>query len=619
MGMMLSDVNFERLNKLIANYGSLGSLGVSDDYRVGGRIYSQLSQLNRVKKSCLKRHNRMTDYDYDGPKYLCPLLRHTILQGQYKFIRCGDGDSKKFKGLLHNIDAVAYQSTVVMYCQEEVCFASDMCPSIELVNAYMGCTYSFVDDQVIDTSGMADDVDEPTIITGGDSEAADLFLSNKLNGIIKFCDKQYFLKVNGIWVSDRDTIKRYLTCEALKLNYVKLNGKDEVVNYSCNISDAKRIVEAVLTKVPDCPTFVRELADSSRGKLVWKDGYYDFNTGVFTKGFDGVESTIQIPRNFPVRNEDDITELNTRFLDPVFGDLKTSFLQYLSQCMAGYSQKMWSVLMGERDSGKSKLITLLSTAFDGYCIVVGANNLIKVRGDTSEPSKKLAWAIGMEFARMACTSEIRIDATSCESIDGVLIKLITGQDGVQIRVLYCHDRVIYIQAGFMICCNDIARVSPTDTYETLVPFNLPTKFIPKPVDEVNPSPPYPFMKWQDPSIGDFVRLTRIGDALFWLLVDNFQAVQLTKEMVIFKEQFMEVDEFKIILDHFVVTSDSSDFVENDVIKKFLRTSRMNITSPKFKDYLIKRGAREHQTSKNQGHKRGLSYLKIIKEFKIDDL
>lgn len=617
--MMLSDANFERLNKLIANYESLG---VRDDYCVGGKIYSQLYQLMRVRKSCLKRHNRMSDYDYDGPKYLCPLLRHTILQGQYKFITCGD--SKKFMGLLANIDAVAYQSTVVMYCKEEVCFASDMCPSIEMVNVYMGnkygeSGYSFVEDQVIDTSGMSGDVEEPTIITDGESEASDLFLSNKLSGIIKFCNNQFYFKKDGIWINDKDEIKRQLSNRALRLNYVKLNGKDEVVNYSCNINDARKIVDAVLTKVPDCPTFMRELSESSRGKLVWKDGYYDFNTGVFTKGFDGVESTIRIPRNFPKRVDEDITELKERFLEPVFCDLLTPFLQYLSQCMAGYSRKMWSVLLGERDSGKSKLITLLSTAFCGYCIVVGANNLIKVRGDTSEPSKKLSWATGMEFARMASTSEIRINATSNEMIDGTLIKSLTGGDEIQVRVNYGFDRVMSIQSGLMICCNDIGKVSPTDTYETLVPFNLPTKFIIKPDDEVNPKLPYTFMRWKDPSIDDFVILPRIGDAFFWVLVDNFQRVKMTKEMVRFKEQFMEVDEFKIILDHFAVTSDASDFVENEVIKKFLRTTQMNITSPKFKDYLIKRGAREHQTSKNQGHKRGLSYLKNIKDFTNVDL
>ena len=72
------------------------------------------------------------------------------------------------------------------------------------------------------------------------------------------------------------------------------------------------------------------------------------------------------------------------------------------------------------------------------------------------------------------------------------------------------------------------------------------------------------MKLKDETIDSLVKETRIGDALFWVLVDSYSSVKpkLTAEMKEFKEQFLEQDDFKIVNETFTVTRNKLDFVEN---------------------------------------------------------
>jgi hypothetical protein len=456
---------------------------------------------------------------------------------------------------------------------------------------------------------------EETLITGGENESSIKFLKLFENDL-RFCNKKFFVRKDGIWTDDQKCVHRALLNKALGCNFKILshiNGVAHKFPYSSELSGAEKIVKSAMARLEETPDFIETVHKTTLGRLCWNNGYWDFTTATFHPGFEGCESTVKISRDFPKRVPEDIKELHERFLDPVFGHLKIPYLQYLAKCMAGYSSKMWSVLMGERDSGKSKLIKLLKTAFGGYCITVGADNLIYTRDRGGDPAKKLAWTVGMEFARMASTSEIRIDAARNEKIDGTLIKSVTGEDEIKVRTNYVDEWGMDLECGLSICCNDIGMVTPTDTYETMVPFNLPHKFV-----DV-PDPKLPFMKKKDPSIKEFVGRTNIGDALFWVLVDNFSKdpFVLSPAMKEFKSQFLEVDEFALVNEHFVVTGDDKDFVANEVIKKFLRDAQVNITGPKFKDYLIKRGAKEYQTPKTEGRERGLRYVKQVKSFQRD--
>ena len=192
----------------------------------------------------------------------------------------------------------------------------------------------------------------------------------------------------------------------------------------------------------------------------------------------------------------------------------------------------------------------------------------------------MSWAIPLEFARFANTSEIKIDETIRQKIDGVLIKSISGCDEIQVRNNYTNERTMKIQAGTSLMANDIGNATPTD---------------------------------------NLVKETRIGDALFWVLVDNYSTVKpkMTPDMKEFRDQFLEKDDFKIINDIFTITKDKDNFVENKDMEAFIRNKQLNMTLIKLQNYLIKRGAKRDIVLINKVSKRGLTNL-IKLEIPDDD-
>jgi hypothetical protein len=467
-----------------------------------------------------------------------------------------------------------------------------------------------------------------TIIQDHERESSKLFLSH-LNGRLKLCESNYYFKDDtGLWISNKQSINNALIKQALELNYKQATALGPLP-YSSVLSGAKNIVNATLAIVPESPTFLNELFESSLGKICWENGWYDFETNKFTEGFEDIKTTIKIPRKFPDRNEEDITELKNKIIIPIFGDLDDvekeeiqkgvkvkvkepslakSSLQSFARSLAGRVDKTWRVIIGERNSGKSKWIDLLKTAFGNYSVVVAGDNFIFERaGNGADKAKKMSWSIALEFARFANTSEIKIDETIKQKIDGVCIKSLSGGDEVQVRNNYTNERLMRVQATLNINANDIGNATPTDVYETMFPINLPNKF----VEEHELKPEYPFMKLKDNSIDDLVKQTRLGDALFWVLVDNYHSVKpkITSGMKDFKDQFLEQDDFKIIDQFFTISGSDEDKVENKNIEKFIRTKQLNMTLLKFKNYFIKRGCKMF----NSNGKRGLSFLVQLKE------
>jgi len=444
---------------------------------------------------------------------------------------------------------------------------------------------------------------EGTIIYDYERESSVLFL-NELNGRLKLCQGNYYFKAEtGLWISDSKAINNALIKLALNLNYSTETGK-----YSCVLSNAKNIVQACLAIVDESPTFLTELFESSLGNICWDDGWYNFENKTFTDNFDDILTTIKIPRKFPLRNETDILELKNRIIDPIFGDLADSSLKSFSRSLAGCLDKTWRVIIGERNSGKSKWIDLLKTAFGNYSVVIAGDNFIFERaGNGADKAKKMSWMTVCEFARFANTSEIKIDESIKQKIDGVGIKSFSGCDEIQVRNNYTNERTMKIQAGLSMLANDISSATPTDVYETMFPINLPNKFVEK--DELNPE--YSFMKLKDESIDSLVKETRIGDALFWVLVDNYFSVKpkLTPEMKEFKDQFLEQDDFKIVNETFTVTRNFTDHVENKDFEQFIRSKQLNMTLMKLQNYFIKRGAKKYRNNKS----RGLTNLVKMKE------
>lgn len=161
----------------------------------------------------------------------------------------------------------------------------------------------------------------------------------------------------------------------------------------------------------------------------------------------------------PARDEASIRQVYDRLLYPIWCDdiqLK-AFLWMLARATAGHCEdKVWSVVMGERNSGKSITGRLLKTALGPCVTMIVPENLLVTHGKSSgaDEAVKRSWMYLM-LSRLTITNEFR--KLPGLKVDGNLLKQTTsGSDLVAVRKRYGHDEKI--MATLVMMCNDFPDV-----------------------------------------------------------------------------------------------------------------------------------------------------------------
>lgn len=142
---MLHLPNHVRLNRLLDNWDTLPQ-EFKRGYHVGFAVYDPCERLKIVKEICNKR--RHTDSDYTSLVYLSPLLRHTLLQGQYRVIKTdlpAYVDSYlRYSGVGSTL---VHRSSAILVCKEEVLVDAEV--NCAEMNRYIFETFHEVTDYTV--------------------------------------------------------------------------------------------------------------------------------------------------------------------------------------------------------------------------------------------------------------------------------------------------------------------------------------------------------------------------------------------------------------------------------------------------------------------------------------
>jgi hypothetical protein len=111
----------------------------------------------------------------------------------------------------------------------------------------------------------------------------------------------------------------------------------------------------------------------------------------------------------------------------MFGNDHTKALKVLARAMGGHCEdKNWITYLGNRNSGKSVLYTLLETAFGNQYVKAFELENLLTNGQTSgDPSKVLYWTLDIEFCRLAMSQEIP-PPNSGKKLNAQLLKKLQG-------------------------------------------------------------------------------------------------------------------------------------------------------------------------------------------------
>ena len=321
---------------------------------------------------------------------------------------------------------------------------------------------------------------EEIVVCDNDMEAGQLFSDYIKNDYIE-CEGRTFIKDRDIWCekNERDTKKKliqYMTAFEIK----KKNDKDELIPYSKNQKGCNAILQFTYPNPDD--DFVEDLWKSNIGYLCYKNGVYDFKQGKLIPYNHDIKTTIKINRDFVKAKPECKQVIWDKVLLPIFNkdmDMINCWLNYMARGLYGHIEdKNWAVGMGERNSGKGVLVSCLENTFKQYIVTTNSENFCYKDRNSGDSAKANSWMVSTEFARIVVTNEITMDSEGKIKINGNCIKkLSSGGDYIEARQNFKDEIQFKSQSRFMIFCNDLPPIEPSDCKETAYMFQFPSKFL----------------------------------------------------------------------------------------------------------------------------------------------
>ena len=477
-------------------------------------------------------------------------------------------------------------------------------------------------------------------IIKNDGEAADKVLS-LLDNCIYNCNNTVYFKNNNVWIDNKKTIDNLLKNIIMEQSFVKhIKATKEDIKegcttiiilgveycehkfeyYSSDTKGANNILSALVSKIPINNKLLDTVLKSSKNKIFFNNGYYNFIQRKFINNFDGVETLIKIDRDFEECNTEQQQKIKMLIFKPVFDEDTDEALLLFSRAMAGHVEdKLWSIMLGSRDSGKGIIQDSLWSAFGDYVGGFNADSLMfeKNGGDAA---KKLSWAYHFDKKRLAFSNEMKVDNTI--KLDGNLIKkLCSGGDKIIVRQNNVDEKTCNPQTTVVFCCNDIPKIEPNDVYEKLIPFSLKSKFV---EEEITPEllKENPYYKKSDENLRTKVNNEEwIINGVTNLIINSYneKKVKLNDNMKDQLEAFKSGDDvFDKLNASFEITRNEKDRLDNNVMKEFLKISELNISFPKVVNLYMSKGINNKVCKIDGVSKRAFIGLKQIFKSVLDN-
>ncbi len=371
------------------------------------------------------------------------------------------------------MDTFIYDGGLVRRLKDEVQFPEDILRQCEQdVKQYTDHTIKLIVKD-LETSFQIGGAEEQSMINPDiiidDMFAAKTF-ATLMGDMMVFTEDKLFVfdEDRGLWSKDDVAIRKNIVKFEKELKFQQLDnntGKVKLYNYS----GIEKNINNMLKNVPVfCANedFFKKHADSSKGKLLFGNGIYDFDTDTFTEGFDPyIVFVNRIDRPFPsTRKEEFITKEKKILFEDTFmtEDMEASdFLRIgVARALYGdYLSKKFYFCVGKSNAGKGALTDALKAAFGGFVGTFNAKALVYNERNGSDAAKQLSWVFGVKDKRMVISNEVSMNVP----FDGNMIKMLaSGGDEFDARKNHI-DEVKVINRSTMFCfVNDIPTVNPYD-------------------------------------------------------------------------------------------------------------------------------------------------------------
>lgn len=408
-----------------------------------------------------------------------------------------------------------------------------------------------------------------------------------------------FDDTTGMWSDKVDVHNRIISRLSLHLNIIK-NTKDGLEytgkNYAnCN-HKRKEIYPYIRENCVDDDWMMRT-QNTSLGKILFKNGYYDFGRSVFVEGSiiskedeteNGYNPEIvfynRIDHNyvpFSVEDNQYMETIRQRLFTLSLGeDVGDYLILNLARGLAGDQMKKILFGLGMSNSGKGILTKGCQLSMGQYCGTFTAENLA-FNNSNNDEAQKMRWALLLKSKRLIISNEI----TNNKSLNGNMIKkLCSGGDTLQGRKHGEHEEEFIPQFLTIVLANDIPEIKPYDdaVQNRVRVYSYTKSFVDEPANE------YELRK--DPNLEKEMQTLQFQRCFIGLLIKSYLSFQHNKrvenepeQVIVAKTEWMgskedndifnkfqQKYEFTNIIDDYVLSEDIKNWVVGTKEMSFMK-------------------------------------------------
>lgn len=306
-------------------------------------------------------------------------------------------------------------------------------------------------------------------IVAGDKGAGDL-LYKDLKSSLVYSQGQFYMRVNNVWTTAIDELERDLRRYVMEANLWTLTKEGNPTSYSQKASNAQNCVKVIMDNaVADRNDLWSErLFESSRGKVLFRNGYYDMRGGFFapcdTSLFDeSIIFTEEIPFDyspFLLDSEYQKSICERFFTVPFEQEMGDFYRLKLARGLAWDREKKFLAGIGSSNTGKSAISSALKHSIGGYFGTWNGANLC-YRASSQDEAQKLRWMYLLRHKRIIVSNELQVGGMG---IDGNMIKKMAngGYDDIVAREHGGNETSFKVGFLPLLFAQDLDRIRPLD-------------------------------------------------------------------------------------------------------------------------------------------------------------
>lgn len=392
----------------------------------------------------------------------------------------------------------------------------------------------------------------------------------------------------GLW-TDNETIMFHIISRFDEHLYVlSTNHKNEIIKtkkgYGNTTTLQRQMIPQIKTLCVD-NSWLTITNLSSINKLLFINGYYEMDTGIFKNNFDpNIVFFYRIERKYEYYNDKKyIDSVKQRFFYNQLGEEIGNYLILnIARGLAGNRMKKIFFNLGETNAGKSTVVNACINTFGDYVGNFNGENLC-IKNTSNDEAQLMRWALLLRYKRLIFSNEMKNEST----LSGNMMKKVSSGGDTLMGRLHKDNETPFIPHYNVFCnANDLPNIQPYDAAidERLNIISYNKKYVDEPSNE------YELKK--DSNIDIEMRsenfINAFQNILFNVYLEfykNNSKEYIPEAVKNCKTEWVGEDSnnncINKFLENFEITNDNNDFIKSNEIEYFIKENNLSISITKF--------------------------------------